>query len=180
VVAGMTLSNVVFYFIIVTAGATLFRAGLRDIETTRQAAEALRPVAGPAAYLLFGVGLIGSGLLAIPVLAGSASFAIAELLGWRAGLNEPFRRAKRFYGVFTLAVVVGIALDVVNASPIRMLFLSSIVNGLAAPPLLVLIMLVANDRRVMGTRTNTPLVNALGWGTALLMAGAAVGLLAIR
>jgi NRAMP (natural resistance-associated macrophage protein)-like metal ion transporter len=177
VVAGMTLSNVVFYFIIVTAGATLFRAGVRDIETTRQAAEALLPVAGRAAYLLFGVGLIGSGLLAIPVLAGSASFAIAELLGWRAGLDEPFRRAKRFYYVFACAVGVGIALDVVNASPIRMLFLSSIVNGLAAPPLLVVIMLVANNQKVMGNRTNTPLLNALGWCASVLMAAAAVGLL---
>ncbi len=179
VVAGMTLSNLVFYFIIVTAGATLFRSGVRDIDTTRQAAEALLPVAGRAAYLLFGVGLIGSGLLAIPVLAGSASFAIAELLGWRAGLDEPFRRAKRFYYVFASAVGVGIALDVVNASPIRMLFLSSLVNGLAAPPLLVVIMLVANDSRVMGNRTNTRLLNALGWCATVLMAGAAVGMLAI-
>jgi Mn2+/Fe2+ NRAMP family transporter len=179
VVVGMTLSNVVFYFIIVTAGATLFRAGHRDIETTRQAAEALLPLAGPAAYLLFGVGLIGSGLLAIPVLAGSASFAIAELLKWRAGLDEPFHRAKRFYYVFACAVGVGVALDLIKASPIRMMFLSSLVNGLAAPPLLVVIMLVANNRRVMGDRTNTPLLNVFGWGATVLMAAAAVGLLAM-
>ena len=178
VIAGMTLSNVVMYFIIMTAGATLFRAGRHDIETTRQAAEALLPIAGPAAYLLFGIGLVGSGLLAIPVLAGSASFAIAELLGWRAGLDEPFRRARRFYYVFALAVIVGIALDVVKASPIRMLFLSSIVNGLAAPPLLVVIMLVANNPRVMGKWTNPPVLNALGWFATVLMAAAAVGLLA--
>ena len=178
VIAGMTLSNIVMYFIIMTAGATLFRAGRHDIETTRQAAEALLPIAGPAAYLLFGIGLVGSGLLAIPVLAGSASFAIAELLGWRAGLDEPFRRARRFYYVFALAVIVGIALDVVKASPIRMLFLSSIVNGLAAPPLLVVIMLVANNPRVMGKWTNPPVLNALGWFATVLMAAAAVGLLA--
>jgi Mn2+/Fe2+ NRAMP family transporter len=180
VVVGMTFSNVVFYFIIVTTASTLFRAGQHDIQTTRQAAEALLPLAGNAAYLLFGIGLIGSGLLAIPVLAGSASFAIAELLGWRSGLNEPFRRARRFYTVFAAAVAIGIALDIVNASPIRMLFLSALVNGLAAPPLLLVIMMVANDEKVMGTRTNPPILNILGWSTTVLMAAAAVALLVMR
>jgi len=177
VIAGMALSNVVFYFIIVTAGATLFRYGLHDVQSTRQAAEALRPVAGAAAYALFGLGLIGSGLLAIPVLAGSASFAIAELLGWRAGLNEPFRRARRFYSVLAAAIAVGIGLDAIRAGPIRMLFWSAIVNGLAAPPLLAIIMLVANNRKVMGKWTNTPLLNGLGWCATALMTAAAVGML---
>jgi NRAMP (natural resistance-associated macrophage protein)-like metal ion transporter len=180
VVVGMTFSNIVFFFVIVTTASTLFRAGQHDIETTRQAAEALRPVAGNAAYLLFGIGLIGSGLLAIPVLAGSASFAIAELLGWRSGLNEPLRRAKRFYAVFTMAVAIGVALDVIRASPIRMLFLSALVNGLAAPPLLVVIMLVTNNPKVMGTRTNSPILNILGWGAAVLMSAAAIALFLIR
>src|SRR5262249_6790344 len=114
VAAGMAFSNLVMFFVIVTTASTLFRRGIRDVESTRQAAEALLPLAGSWAYWLFAVGLIGSGLLAIPVLAGSASFAIAELLGWRAGLNEPFRRARRFYGLFTAAVGLGIVLDFIK------------------------------------------------------------------
>jgi NRAMP (natural resistance-associated macrophage protein)-like metal ion transporter len=176
VVVGMTFSNVVQYFIILATASTLFRAGIHDIETTAQAAEALRPLAGQAAYVLFAIGLIGSGLLAIPILAGSASFAIAELRGWRAGLDQPFHRARRFYIVFAAAVIVGIALDLFSASPIRMLYYSAILNGLAAPPLMVIIMMVANDRRVMGNRTNSIALNVLGWGATALMWMAAVGL----
>jgi len=173
VAVGMTFSNCAAFAIIVTAGATLYRAGQRDIETTRQAAEALKPLAGNLAYLLFAIGLIGSGLLAIPVLAGSASFAIAELRGWRSGLDEKPRRAKRFYGVFAAAVAVGVVLDVVSASPIKMLFYSAILNGVAAPPLLVVIMLVANNRRVMGEWTNSRSLNVLGWLATILMTVAA-------
>src|SRR5207302_1805893 len=125
----------------------------RDIQTTAQAAEALRPLAGNAAYWLFGIGLIGSGILAVPILAGSASFAIAEMRGWRSGLDEPFRRARRFYVVFGSAIAIGIGLDLFNVSPIRMLYYSAIANGLAAPPLMIIIMLVANNERVMGKRT---------------------------
>lgn len=180
VIAGMTFSNLVQFFIILATASTLYRAGHRDIQTTRQAAEALRPLAGDAAYLLFAIGLIGSGLLAVPVLAGSASFAIAELLGWRAGLNETFHRARRFYLVFGAAIAIGIALDVFSTSPIKMLFYSAILNGMAAPPLMVIIMLVANDRRVMGGRANSRTLNTLGWlGTALMIA-ASVGMLAAR
>ena len=177
VTTGMVFSNLIMFFIVVTTGSTLYRRGLHDVESTRQAAEALLPLAGAAAYWLFAIGLIGSGLLAIPVLAGSASFAVAELLGWRAGLNEPFRRARRFYGLFAAAVGLGIALDLFRVSPIRMLFWSAIVNGLAAPPLLVLIMIVSNDRRVMADRTNPAVLNVLGWGTAVLMTLAAIGMI---
>ncbi len=180
VTVGMALSNLVFYFIIVTAASTLFRAGIHDIQTTREAAEALRPVAGNGAYLLFGVGLIGSGLLAIPVLAGSASFAIAELLGWQAGLDEPFRRARRFYILFAASVAIGVGLDLVGVSPIRMLFLSAIVNGMAAPPVLVLIMRAANDSKLMGKRTNSILLNALGWLATAMISAAAIGMLVSR
>jgi NRAMP (natural resistance-associated macrophage protein)-like metal ion transporter len=180
VTVGMAYSNLVFYFIIVTTASTLYRHGMHDVESTRQAAEVLRPVAGAAAYALFGIGLIGSGLLAIPVLAGSASFAIAELMGWRAGLDEPFRRARRFYLVFAAAVALGIGLDLFRFSPIRMLFLSSIVNGLAAPPLLVIIMLMANNPRVMGKQTNTRALNVLGWTATALMLLAASGMLIAR
>lgn len=177
VITGMLLSNLVAYAIIVTAAATLFRAGRTDVQTTGQAAEALRPLAGSIAYLLFDVGLIGSGLLAIPVLAGSASFAIAELQGWRAGLNERPGRAKRFYGVFAAAIGIGVALDLVSASPMKMLFYSAILNGLIAPPLLAIVMLVANSEAVMGEWTNTRALNVLGWGATALMAAAAVAMM---
>jgi len=177
VIAGMTFSNVVQFFIILATASTLFRAGRHDIETTRQAAEALRPLAGNAAYALFAIGLIGSGLLAVPVLAGSASFAIAELLGWRAGLDEPFRRARRFYVVFGVAIAIGIAIDLVGQAPIRMLFYAAILNGIAAPPLMMIIMLVANNDRVMGPWTNTRALNTLGWLATALMTAASVGML---
>jgi NRAMP (natural resistance-associated macrophage protein)-like metal ion transporter len=177
VIAGMTFSNIVQFFIILATASTLFRAGRHDIETTRQAAEALRPLAGDAAYGLFAIGLIVSGLLAVPVLAGSASFAIAELLGWRAGLDEPFRRARRFYLVFGVAVAVGIAIDAFSKRPITMLFYSAILNGIAAPPLMLIIMLVANNDRVMGRWTNTRALNTLGWLATALMTAASVGML---
>jgi NRAMP (natural resistance-associated macrophage protein)-like metal ion transporter len=174
VLTGMCLSNVVFYFIVLATASTLYRAGQHDIETTRQAAEALRPLAGNAAYLLFSMGLVGSGLLAIPVLAGSASFAIAELFGWRAGLDLRFRQAGRFYTVFGVAIAVGLVLDLLGVNPIRMLFLSALVNGLVAPPLLVLVMLAANNRKIMGNETNGLMLNLLGWTTVAIMGAAAL------
>jgi Mn2+/Fe2+ NRAMP family transporter len=177
VFSGMCYSNVVMYFIMLATASTLYAAGQRDIETTRQAAEALRPLAGDAAYLLFSMGLIGSGLLAIPVLAGSASFAIAELFGWRAGLDLRFRQAGRFYTVFAMAITVGLILDLVGVNPIRMLFLSALVNGLVAPPLLVLVMLAANNRRIMGNQTNGLWLNLLGWTTVAVMTFAGIAFL---
>jgi NRAMP (natural resistance-associated macrophage protein)-like metal ion transporter len=173
VTTGIVFSNVVFYFIILTTGSTLYRAGHREIETARQAAEALKPLAGEGAYLLFTLGLVGTGLLAVPVLAGSASFAVAELFGWRAGLDLSPRRGRGFYLVFTGAVVAGMLLDVLDTNPIRMLFLSAVLNGVLAPPLLLLVMLVGNNRAIMGARTNGPWLNALGWGATLLMTAAA-------
>ncbi len=176
VIVGMTFSNLVQFFVIMGTAATLHRTGATNIETTRQAAEALRPLAGDASYWLFGVGIVGSGLLAVPILAGSASFAIAELRGWRAGLDEPFRRARRFYAVFGAAVAIGIVLDLFKASPIRMLYYSAIVNGLAAPPLMIVIMLIANNSKVMGTRVNPRTLNILGWTATALMTAAAIAI----
>jgi len=180
VIVGMAFSNIVQYFIILATASTLFAAGHRDIATTREAAEALRPLAGERAYALFAIGLIGSGLLAVPVLAGSASFAIAELLGWRAGLSDSFRRARRFYLVFGAWIVVGMALEVFSARPIRMLFYSAIVNGVAAPPLMIIIMLLANNDRVMGEWTNSRALNLLGWAATGLMTAASVGMFVAR
>jgi len=173
VATGMFFSNVVMFFIILATGATLHVSGRTDIETARQAAEALRPLAGDGAYLLFALGLIGTGLLAIPVLAGSASFAIAEVFGWRSGLDLTPRRGRRFYLVFAGAVIAGMALNLGGTNPIRMLFLSAVLNGLLAPPLLVLVMLVGSNRAIMGTHANGPWLNALGWlATAVMFVAA--------
>ena len=169
VVTGMIFSNVVMYFIMLSAAATLHRAGRIDIETSRQAAEALRPLAGNAAYLLFTLGLVGTGLLAIPVLAGSASYAVAEIFGWRSGLDLPPRRARRFYAVLGGAILVGALLDALNVSAVRMMFLSAVVNGLLAAPLLVLVMLVGNNRKIMGRRVNDRWLNVLGWSATGVM-----------
>lgn len=177
VATGMLFSNVVMYFIILATASTLHRAGLRDIESSRQAAEALRPLAGDAAYLLFALGLVGTGLLAIPVLAGSASFAIAELFGWRSGLDLRPHQARRFYQVLAGAVIAGMLLEVFQTNPVRILFLSAIVNGVLAPPLLVLVMLVGNNRTIMGEHTNPFWLNLLGWTATAVMAAAAVAFL---
>ena len=175
---GMFFSNLVMYFIILATAATLHQSGQHDITSSRQAAEALRPLAGDAAYVLFGIGLIGAGLLAIPVLAGSASYAVAELFAWPAGLDFRPRRARRFYLVLGGAVVAGIVLDVFTTNPIRMLFWSAVLNGLLAPPLMVLVMLVGSNRKIMGERTNGPWLNSLGWAATALMVAAAVAFFA--
>ncbi len=178
VTTGMLLSNAVMYFIMLTTASTLHRAGQRQIESSRQAAEALRPLAGDAAYLLFALGIIGTGLLAIPVLAGSASYAIAELFGWRAGLDFKLRQARRFYAVLAAAVAAGMALDALGINAIRLLFLAAVLNGVMAPPLLVLVMLVANNRAIMGPRVNGPWLNVLGWLTTAMMTAAVAVLVA--
>ncbi len=175
---GMFFSNVVMYFIILATAATLYRTGLHDIQTAKQAAEALRPLAGDAAYLLFGLGLIGTGLLAVPVLAGSASFAVAEIFKWRAGLDLKPRPAWRFYLVLAGAIVCGMVLDVFNTTPIRILFLSAVLNGLLAPPLMLLVMLVGNNRKIMGEDVNGFWLNLLGWLATAVMAAAAIAFFA--
>jgi len=175
---GMFFSNVVMYFIILATAATLYRTGLHDIQTAKQAAEALRPLAGDAAYLLFGLGLIGTGLLAVPVLAGSASFAVAEIFKWRAGLDLKPRPAWRFYLVLAGAIVCGMVLDVFETNPIRILFLSAVLNGLLAPPLMLLVMLVGNNRKIMGEDVNGFWLNLVGWLATAVMAAAAVAFFA--
>ena len=178
VATGMFLSNLVMFFIMLATAATLHRAGRVQIETARQAADALRPLAGDAAYLLFALGLIGTGFLAVPVLAGSASFAVAEVFGWRAGLDLSPLRGWRFYLVFAGAVAAGMLLDLAGTNPIRMLFLSAVLNGLLAPPLLLLVMLVSNNRAIMGEHANGPWLNVLGWAATVVMSLAAVAFFA--
>ena len=178
VITGMLFSNVVMFFIMLATGATLHPSGRSEIETAREAAEALRPLAGDGAYLLFALGLIGTGFLAVPVLAGSASFAVAEVFGWRAGLDLSPRRGRRFYLVFAGAVATGVVLRLAGTNPIRMLFLSALLNGLLAPPLLLLVMLVSNNRKIMGAHANGPWLNVLGWSATIVMSVAALAFLA--
>jgi NRAMP (natural resistance-associated macrophage protein)-like metal ion transporter len=171
---GMFFSNLVMYFIILATASTLHRAGVQNIETARQAAEALRPLAGDAAYVLFAMGLVGTGLLAIPVLAGSASFAVAELFAWRAGLDLKPRSARRFYLVFASAMAGGIALSLLGANAMRTLFFSAVLNGLLAPPLMVLVMLVGGNRKIMGEHVNGFWLRLLGWTATAIMTAAAL------
>ncbi|HBI46021.1 MAG TPA: iron transporter [Planctomycetales bacterium] len=173
---GMLFSNVVMYFIILASAATLFRAGRTDIQTAADAAEALRPLAGNAAYLLMTLGLVGSGVLAVPVLTGSSAYAVCEAFGWKHGLNKKVRDAKWFYAFIIGATVVGALINYVGVQPVTALFWTAILNGFLAPPLLVVIMLISNNKAVMGKRVNSLSINVLGWATTAAMFAAAVGL----
>jgi Mn2+/Fe2+ NRAMP family transporter len=174
---GMAFSNLVMYFIILATGATLHASGQTSIATAAEAAQALAPFAGRAAEALFALGLIGAGVLAVPVLTGSAAYAAAEAGGWRSGLSTRPREAKAFYTVIVASTVVGMLMDFAHIDPITALYWTAVLNGLLAPPLLALVMLMANNRLVMGERTNGRGLNVLGWGTVLVMSAAAVGLL---
>src|SRR5437879_6408885 len=143
---GMFVSNVVMYFIILSTAATLFKAGQTDIQSAADAAKALRPLAGDAATILLAVGLTGAGFLAVPVLTASAAYAISEAFGWRYGLDQPPHRAKQFYAIIAASTIIGIAINFVGINPIAALFWTAVINGFLAPPLLVLIMLIANNR----------------------------------
>jgi NRAMP (natural resistance-associated macrophage protein)-like metal ion transporter len=173
---GMFLSNVVMFFIILATAATLHRTGRTGIETAADAAEALRPLAGEGAFLLMALGLIGTGVLAVPILTGSGAYAVAEALGWKCGLNEKPDRAKEFYLVMAASTAVALAIDFLGVSPVKALFWTAVINGFLSPPLLVVIMLIANNRAVMGKRVNGPALNVLGWATTALMFAAAVAL----
>jgi NRAMP (natural resistance-associated macrophage protein)-like metal ion transporter len=175
-ITGMSLSNLIMYFIILTTGATLFINGRRDIETARQAAEALRPLAGEGAYVLFALGLIGTGMLGVPVLAGSAAYTVSEAFAWRSGMNERPRLAPKFYAVIAVAMISGLALDYSGFNAIKMLFWSAVLNGLLAPPLIVIILVVCNNQRVMGEHVNGRWLNVLGIGAVLVMTFAGVAM----
>jgi len=179
VIIGMAFAGVVMYFIIVATGATLYKSGQRDIESARQAAEALRPLAGNLAYLLFTVGLVGTGMLGIPALAGSAAYAVAEALHWRGSLDDKPHIAPKFYGVLMASVILGMALNAMKVNAVKMLFYAAVVNGVLAPPLIVLVILLTNDRRIMGKCANSPLLKTLGWITAVVMAAASVAMLLV-
>lgn len=179
VLTGMIFAGVVMYFIILTTGATLYEQGHRDIETARQAAEALKPLAGPAAYLLFTLGLVGTGMLGIPALAGSAAYAVAEAMHWRGSLNDRPQMAKKFYGVLAVSVVLGLALNLLKVNAVKMLFYAAVINGVLAPPLIVLVTMLTSDSKVMGDRVNSPLLKWLGWATAFVMTAATIAMLVV-
>ena len=174
---GMAFANIVFYFIILTAATTLFKAGKTDIQSAADAAQALAPLAGNAATILFAIGIIGAGFLAVPVLTASGAYAVCEAAGWSYGLSEKLSKAKHFYIVIFAATVVGVLFNFAGINPITALFWTAIINGLLAPPLLVVIMLISNNKAVMGTRTNSWLLNVLGWAATAIMFTAAIALI---
>jgi NRAMP (natural resistance-associated macrophage protein)-like metal ion transporter len=176
VVTGMFASNFIMYFIILTTAATLHAHGLTKIETAKQAAEALRPLAGNAAYLLFTFGLIGTGMLGVPVLAGSCAYAIAEAAAWKGSLEKKPRSARRFYGVLAIAMTMGLAINYTGLDAVKMLFWSAVVNGVLAPPLILLILLLTSNHQLMGDRVNSRTLQIAGWITFVVMAAAAIGM----
>ena len=166
---GMFFSNMIMFFIVATAALTLHENGIYQIETADQAATALKPFAGDFAYLMFALGIIGTGLLAVPVLAGSASYAISEAFHWNAGLSKKFNRAKGFYIIIIFSVLIGIFLNFLDIMPFTLLYYSAILNGIVAPPLMVMILLISNNKKIMGKYTNSAVSNILGWGITILM-----------
>lgn len=171
---GMFFSNLVMYFIILTTAATLFQAGKHNIQSATEAAQALQPLAGRAAGLVLALGLIGSGVLAVPILTGSAAYALSEALGWQYGLDEKFGRAKQFYAIIIIATLIGMCMNFLGINPIAALFWTAVINGLLAPPLLVLIMLIANNRQIMNQHINKGWLNALGWFITIVMFASAI------
>jgi NRAMP (natural resistance-associated macrophage protein)-like metal ion transporter len=176
-IAGMVFSEIVAYFIILTTGATLFVAGKHDVTSATDAAQALRPLAGDASAFLLAIGLIGAGVLAVPVLTGSAAYGVSEAFGWRSGLDRKPAAAWQFYLVIVAATLVGIAINFLGINAIAALVLSAVLNGIIAVPLVLLVMIVCNDRAAMGDRTNGRLLNVFGWITTIVMGAAAVGLI---
>ena len=178
VTTGMLASNFIMYFIILTTAAALHSHGVTAIHTTKEAAEALRPLAGKAAYLLFTLGLVGTGMLGVPVLAGSCAYAIAEGFAWSGSLEKEPRTAKGFYGVIAAALAIGLAIDYARVDAVKVLFWSAVINGVLAPPLILIVLLVTSDRSVMGDRVNSPRVQLAGWITFAVMTAAALGMFA--
>jgi NRAMP (natural resistance-associated macrophage protein)-like metal ion transporter len=170
---GMAFSGFVMYFIILTTGTVLFSGGIHQIDTVEQAASALKPLAGNLAYLLFAVGIIGTGLIAIPVLSGSLSYIITETFGWEQGLDKKFHEAKAFYVVIAISLLLGLSLNYIGISPIKALIYTAILYGLTAPVLIAIILHISNNKKVMGKFTNSRTSNILGFAALLIMTAAA-------
>jgi NRAMP (natural resistance-associated macrophage protein)-like metal ion transporter len=176
--SGMLFSQIVMYFIILSCAATLHAAGHDHVQTASDVAKALVPLAGKGAELLLAIGMIGAGFLAVPILTASSGFALSGAFGWKAGLSTNPARAPQFYGAIIASTLVGVAINFLGISPVAALYWTAVINGVLAPILLVFVVLLSNDRRVVGERTNSPLVNALGWVTTAAMGAAAVALFA--
>jgi len=171
---GMGFSHLTALFIVVATAATLHAHGVTDIASSAQAAEALRPIAGDLAFALFAIGIIGTGLLAVPILAGSAAYAVSETFGWTEGLNRKPREAKAFYGAIAVATLAGVAMNFLSLDPMRALYWAAVVNGLLAPPLMVVTMLIAHNPRVMGRLTISRRLAVGGWISTAVMSAVAV------
>lgn len=173
--SGMFFSNIVMFFIIAASAGTLYASGITNIETTEQAARALRPIAGDKAYFLFALGVIGTGLLAIPILAGSASYAISESLMWKHGLYRTLKQAPSFYGIIIISTGLGLLMNFIGIDPIKALLYSAVANGLIAPVILILIVKISSNKLIMGEWANNDFTAALGWYITIIMiiAGAA-------
>lgn len=174
---GMSFSGLVMYFIILTTGTVLFNGGIHQIDTVEQAAMALKPLAGDLAYLLFAIGVIGTGLLAIPVLSGSLSYIITETFGWEQGLDKKFHEAKAFYAVIAISLILGLSLNYIGISPIKALIYTAILYGMTAPVLIAIILHICNNKKVMGDFTNSTKSNILGFSALIIMTVSALVLI---
>jgi NRAMP (natural resistance-associated macrophage protein)-like metal ion transporter len=177
---GMSFSGFVMYFIILTTGTVLFNGGIHQIDTVEQAASALKPLAGNLAYLLFAVGIIGTGLIAIPVLSGSLSYIITETFGWEQGLDKKFHEAKAFYVIIAISLLLGLSLNYIGISPIKALIYTAVLYGLTAPVLIAIILHISNNKKVMGKFTNGRTSNVLGFAALLIMTAAAGALIYLQ
>ena len=173
-IVGMFFSQAIMFFIIITTAATLHAKGITNIGTASQAAEALRPVAGNFAYLLFAAGIIGTGLLAVPILAGSSAYAVAETTGLKAGLSKKSGLAPGFYGIIAASTLIGMVISWLRIDPIKALYYAAALNGLAAPPLMAIVILIANNKKIMGKYVNKRISNIVGWMIVIVMAIAGI------
>ena len=178
--SGMAFSGLIMYFIILTTGTVLFNAGLHDIHTVEEAAAALKPLSGDAAYLLFSIGIIGTGLIAIPVLSGSLSYIFSETFGWKQGLDKKFHEARGFYVIIAISLLLGLALNYVGISPMAALLYTAILYGITAPVLIAIILHISNNRKIMGEYVNGKGLNILGFAALFIMTAAALSLLYLQ
>jgi len=178
--SGMAFSGLIMYFIILTTGTVLFNAGLHDIHTVEEAAAALKPLAGDAAYLLFSIGIIGTGLIAIPVLSGSLSYIFSETFGWKQGLDKKFHEARGFYVIIAISLLLGLALNYVGISPMAALLYTAILYGITAPVLIAIILHISNNKSIMGEYVNGKGLNILGFAALFIMTAAASSLLYLQ
>ncbi len=174
---GMFFSNLVMYFVILTAGVVLYGAGVKQIDTVEQAARSLKPLAGELSYLLFAIGVIGTGFLAIPVLAGCLSYILAETFNFSKGLDKKFYQAKPFYGMIIVSLIAGLCMQFLGITPVQALLYTAILYGLTAPVMIAVVLHIGNNKKIMGTHTNSLFSNVLGLFTLLLMTAAAIGLI---